>query len=292
MSTILKALKQAEKSKPVQGYESRPSFNAQARLRFQAEQKRKSLFLNPGQIVGVVVLIVLVIFLYSIFPVNKTTKLQTSSAAKQSQVLAIKPENVKNKNQVFPEPVPEFPRLSDTSTKTLPKPADKSFDLSILQNEPGLKPELANKLPVGDTYPNSAKEKSNRPFDTRLSKKIKKRTPIKATGKPKTTPGTKRPLITEEAASPTLEMNDPIQDIKEPLTPNTPNRKMTALKNDDLKIQAISWAQEPENRIAVIDNRVLRQGDAVQGYRLVEIEKDSVILQYSGKNYRLGFKYR
>jgi type II secretory pathway component PulC len=59
-----------------------------------------------------------------------------------------------------------------------------------------------------------------------------------------------------------------------------------------LRVQAIFWAHEPESSIAGIDNRALREGDSVQGYWLVSIEQGSVILQYSGKEYRLEFKYR
>lgn len=287
MSTILKALKQAEKSNPVQGDESRPSFNGQARFRFQAKQKKKRLFLNPGLIVSIVVLIILMaIFLYFIFPVNKTTKLKTPFATRQSQVLVIQPDNVKNDNQLFPAPVTESRILSETSTPIRPKPAGNSFDLSISQNKPALKPESANKLPVGDIYPSTAKEKIAQPFDTNFPKEIKKSSPLK------TTPGEKPSSITRESVSPALEMDDPIKNKKERLTQDTPSREIITLENDDLKVQAISWAQEPKSRIAVIDNRVLRQGDSVQGYHLVKIEKDSVVLEYSGKNYRLGFNYR
>ena len=69
-------------------------------------------------------------------------------------------------------------------------------------------------------------------------------------------------------------------------------QKILLLKNDSLKIQAIAWAEEPASRIAVIDNRVLAEGDSVQGYRLVIIEKNSVILHYSNNNYRLKFNHQ
>jgi hypothetical protein len=72
---------------------------------------------------------------------------------------------------------------------------------------------------------------------------------------------------------------------------DTPKQKIPPLENENLRIQAISWNEEPATRIAVIDNKVLSEGDFVQDYRLVLIEKNSVILHYSGNDYRLEFKY-
>ena len=72
---------------------------------------------------------------------------------------------------------------------------------------------------------------------------------------------------------------------------STAKQKILLLKNNSLKIQAISWTKKPADRIAVIDNRVLAEGDSVQGYRLVTIEKDSVILHDSDNDYRLKFNH-
>lgn len=73
-------------------------------------------------------------------------------------------------------------------------------------------------------------------------------------------------------------------------TPDIP--EIISLEEGILKIQAISWAKNPEERIAVINNKILEEGDSVQGYRLLHIEKTEVILQHSGQDYKLSFKYR
>lgn len=88
---------------------------------------------------------------------------------------------------------------------------------------------------------------------------------------------------------------DTSQSIAEmpPETPDNPGKPdIIPMDNGIFKLQAISWAKNPIDRIAVIDNRVVRQGEAVQGYRILDIRQDQVILGLSGQQYALGFKYR
>ena len=95
--------------------------------------------------------------------------------------------------------------------------------------------------------------------------------------------------------------------VKQPVQPDTsqktieaapdnterPNRPaVMPLDEGILKLQAISWSMDPLDRIAVINNRVMREGESVQGYRVLTIRQDQVILQHSNQNYALGFKYR
>jgi len=56
-----------------------------------------------------------------------------------------------------------------------------------------------------------------------------------------------------------------------------------------LKLQAIAWSQDPAGRLAVINNRILREGESVDGYDLTQIRKDDVVLNEGGKSWRLEF---
>ncbi|SDT95463.1 general secretion pathway protein GspB [Desulfobacula phenolica] len=69
-------------------------------------------------------------------------------------------------------------------------------------------------------------------------------------------------------------------------------KEILPLEQGILKIQAIAWAQDPTERIAVINNEILGEKEFVQGYRLLHIKKDEVILQYEGREYKLVFKIR
>jgi type II secretory pathway component PulC len=57
-----------------------------------------------------------------------------------------------------------------------------------------------------------------------------------------------------------------------------------------LTLQAISWSARAEQRIAVIDGRVLHQGDSIAGYLVETIEPDTVTLSQTGRVYRLAFR--
>ena len=56
-----------------------------------------------------------------------------------------------------------------------------------------------------------------------------------------------------------------------------------------LKLQAIAWSANPTERIAVVNSSILREGDAVEGYRVVRINRDDVVLRGGGGEGRLLF---
>lgn len=64
------------------------------------------------------------------------------------------------------------------------------------------------------------------------------------------------------------------------------------LHDPAMKLQAITWSTKPQNRIAVINNRIMRQGDSVSGYRLVTINQDDVILSAAGERWKLPFRLK
>nr|WP_320192048.1 general secretion pathway protein GspB [uncultured Desulfobacter sp.] len=97
--------------------------------------------------------------------------------------------------------------------------------------------------------------------------------------RPSTPERPKAPPVPEPAATPVM--------AKSSTAPEIP-----LLKDQSLKIQAISWDQDPTNRITVINNSILNEGDAIQGFQVLRIEKEAVLLNGNGRNYRLKFRYR
>jgi type II secretory pathway component PulC len=59
--------------------------------------------------------------------------------------------------------------------------------------------------------------------------------------------------------------------------------------NSPIKLQAISWNQQADQSITVINNTVLHEGDSVEGYTVVKIRPDDVILRRSGRMWRAAF---
>jgi len=167
------------------------------------------------------------------------------------------------------------------------------------QSPPSLAGEQSRRLdtkPVNQAPDNSPLSKKVTdpplgPLDTNSLKKIKKK-PYDPPIKQKTIPETSAPLTVEVPTSDRSKIKNSAKGEKEVITVKPSKQTLLPLENNSLKVQAISWEQSQSNRIAVIDNSVLREGDFVQSYRLVRNEKDSVILNYSGSEYRLGFRYR
>jgi len=86
-------------------------------------------------------------------------------------------------------------------------------------------------------------------------------------------------------------------EIRQPSSPGpvpdqTAPPEIQPLENTGLEIQAISWNRTPSDRMTVIGNSILREGDRIQGFKIIQIEKDAVILNGNGIDYRLKFGYR
>ena len=59
-----------------------------------------------------------------------------------------------------------------------------------------------------------------------------------------------------------------------------------------LKLQAISWSEDPQKRIAVINNTIVREGTMVGEYVVIQIEKDEVFLKEGEETWQLIFQHR
>lgn len=102
------------------------------------------------------------------------------------------------------------------------------------------------------------------------------------------------PVVKEHPAS---EVKNTIkkapEQISQPISRPAPRKKeILPLENGILSIQAISWAKDPSDRIAVINNKIVGEGESVQGYHILEIGQDEVILESSDQKFRLAFTYR
>ena len=67
---------------------------------------------------------------------------------------------------------------------------------------------------------------------------------------------------------------------------------MPLLEDQNMQMQAISWAVQPENRIAVINAKIVREGDSIGGYRIAEIREDGVIVRKGGTEHKLAIRLK
>ena len=70
------------------------------------------------------------------------------------------------------------------------------------------------------------------------------------------------------------------------------NIDIPPLNDPEMKLQAVTWSKEPQKRIAVINNRILREGDMVLGYYIAAINQDDVDISREGKKWKLSFRIK
>ncbi len=71
------------------------------------------------------------------------------------------------------------------------------------------------------------------------------------------------------------------------------NVYIQTLERENLKLQAISWSKTPSARVTVINDRVLGEKDTIEGYEIVTINENEIILSDgSAEKFRLAFKNR
>ncbi len=77
-----------------------------------------------------------------------------------------------------------------------------------------------------------------------------------------------------------------------PSAPLDSHADTEVLTQDSMKLQAISWSEIPTARITVIAGRILKEGQNIEGYTVVEIRSSDVIVEKSGKRWKLVYNAR
>gem|GEM_PF-3124633 len=66
--------------------------------------------------------------------------------------------------------------------------------------------------------------------------------------------------------------------------------KLPILQDSGLALQAIAWSRTPAQRMAVINENILREGGSISGYTIVHIDEDEVIVGKDRKEWRIPSK--
>lgn len=72
-----------------------------------------------------------------------------------------------------------------------------------------------------------------------------------------------------------------------PRSKNSP--QYDRLEDNELILQAIAWSPEPTERIAVINGSIVREGETVGGFTLMNIRPDDIVLNDGSKSWQLDF---
>ena len=61
------------------------------------------------------------------------------------------------------------------------------------------------------------------------------------------------------------------------------------LNDSKLKLQALAWSDDAARRMVVINDRIVHEGESVDGYQVTKIRQEDVIVKNGGKSWRLEF---
>ena len=72
-------------------------------------------------------------------------------------------------------------------------------------------------------------------------------------------------------------------------TPDDPNANAQRLTDGRLKVQAIVWAPEPADRMAVVNNKIVREAGTLDGFFIVGIGREAVYVREDGRLFKVPF---
>ncbi len=108
-----------------------------------------------------------------------------------------------------------------------------------------------------------------------------------------------RPLPAPEPAAPAATQEKPPAQQsaagvagRPPAPAAAPKPDIPALHDPGIRLQAITWSKDPGKRIVVINNRILRQGETVSGYRIDTVNQDDVVLSSGGEKWKVLFRIK
>jgi len=289
LSSILKALKKIEENSP--SPESHPSLPKPR----DTKQLIDSIIKNRRRRFIYISLALLLIAGTTAFLFNQRQMLMT----KVLSVMSSKPPTAEeasdtDRARVYKAKVPT------SSTKPVRKPPSPTRqsrtpmpDDSDKKLQANTKSSNRRQISGSPPPPNSPR---SRTLPAERNSKIKK--PLKKTS---TSPGLQsvkspaagkkaRPItpVTRAKQPAQTRTRAPVTRTKQPAQTRT-QTTYRPIEDDKLKLQALAWADDAARRMAVINGHIVHEGDSVDGYQVMKIRKEDVIVNEKGESWRLEF---
>ncbi len=259
MSTILRALKKLEQENaeaPVGGSTASHTFAARRAVHRGVRFKwRKGRRVRWGLLAGV--LLAVAAGLYRFYPTDGVQGRNWTAPAPSSG--AHEPERVENDALPSQTAYSGAEALTERSLSKPPDPVEPAKPQSAASAERSINPAEPQADPAVPVAPRR-----------RLRPALE-------------------PLRPAPAANP--EKQTPASTVKR-ATPPPVALEAERIPEDRLKIQAIAWSPDPQDRMAVINNRILHEGESVDGYTILMIDEDQIIFNAEGRRWRAVFGRR
>ena len=203
--------------------------------------------------------------------VDKPDEQKTAASEKAARSDQTQANRAKNE-RTAPPGVAKNKTIKNAAPKPVTATSEKKFPPRVITPPPvGQAPAVQTTTGSRDTRQITRKR-------TPLPKKSKKAaTKIVPPTSPKTT----------RKASPKTAATTSAADSRSGQAP-----QYSRLQKADMVLQAIAWAPEPTKRIAVINGSIVKEGETIEGFTLMRIRKDDIVLNDGRKTWQLDFGFK
>ncbi len=274
MSTILKALKRLETEQALGHAEGLPAplaFNTQGSLR------RKKIFgVFPNRRWAWIVIVLLLI---------ATVTIVVSFIHWQAPQMTDGVRQAFDKwSDLRPAEAPKDPSAIPSAS---PAPASTPESDSMVSKDALEGPPVRMQQPPSSSEPSGSMDSLAHPLHTDPSSIENPQQRITVTG-PQENADQGASIVGKQMEKPD---NTPVpQGTSAPAQQGTdPYATARRMTDGRLEVQAIAWAEEPSERMAVINNHIVREGGSVEGFFIVRIGKDTVFLRENGRLLKILF---
>jgi hypothetical protein len=98
------------------------------------------------------------------------------------------------------------------------------------------------------------------------------------------------PTASSETRPPPAPRSTPAQDrapTARPAPGRSPEDSLNRLEESKLKVMAIAWAHDPARRLAIVNGHIVKEGESVEGFNVIQIRKDDIIVNDGGRSWRV-----
>jgi hypothetical protein len=290
VSTILKALKKLEQEsrQNTQGLAPTHPIGASHAL---GKRVRKVWLWDRGKQWLIMATILAVVVSGAYWAMVSPKKKPLPATATTNQMVIASKQKIALTPQLHPVPPAPSPKPRPEAVVSPPAPQPSASLPQAAKVEAG---------PPADQPPKTAPVR--RPPAPPLAKESRQPGVLPAPPKPETATGesveSPPPAPSEE---PSQETMAPLPAETPPQAPPTPYgssslppkyANLDRLEDGRLELQAISWAEDPDQRLAVINNRIVRQGQSIDEFAIVYIGADEVVVRQGASIWKLIFMAR
>ena len=279
MSTILKALKQVDQTAPPEDIQSwPPKIDTKETVKARVEKIR----LNRKVYLTIVLVLIIVAAGWLVYSqkdlllaklssgrILEKDKLRSSASSENDPVYQAKINPPSSKQTASSPKKDSLPNIGNrrAGLKYDPKQTGTDSQSRQLPKTPVRKNIIKNQNLTISSKTGSPPKPA--PSKSRISRSqlTDPKTPVRNQGRAALTPPTKK------AKSPLKQVS----------------RSYRRLDDSKLKLQAIAWSDDAAQRIAVINNHVVREGESVEGFSVNQIRQDDIIVNDGTESWRLEF---